>query len=68
MIPQLANMARGRHSHQTVLAALQLLPSQEFAAWPRFLGIESDWFPVTQHVLICMFAHVDVFLRNMYDM
>jgi len=30
MIPQLANMARGRHSHQTVLAALQLLPSQEY--------------------------------------
>ena len=32
------------------------------------LGIESDWFLVTQLVLICIFAHVDVFLRNMYDM
>ena len=29
MVPQFVQLARGRHSHQTVLAALQLLPHQE---------------------------------------
>ena len=68
MIPQLANMARGRHSHQTVLAALQLLPSQEFAAWPRFFRnrerlVSGDTTRPNMYIW-----HVDVFLRDMYDM
>lgn len=29
MVPQFAQIARGRHSHQTVLAALQVLPQKE---------------------------------------
>lgn len=29
MVPQFVQLARGRHSHQTVLAALQVLPHEE---------------------------------------
>ena len=68
MIPQLANMARGRHSHQTVLAALQLLPSQEFAACNGHVFRNRERFAFWRHklVLICIFAHVGVFIFSQY--
>ena len=42
MVPQFVQLARGRHSHQTVLAALQLLPHEERSG-EQTGGRDLDW-------------------------